>query len=882
MNSPISSPTKKKRRIQKKLSKPIPEVLSDERQEEYNQEEHNQEELFHSLEEGVHNEKPEDEKTDEQEPNIQLLLKQMKEIPNDSLSPSIEELSQLIISFKNNWIPLKASDISYQNTVLEAARRFGDTIVNTTDEGLEETLEDLVFTDRLETIHIQIAYNKELFAWSQLQYLFRINKLLDIGGLNDKPISLEEICDSGIDFALSFKQIATAMLSCKKLLEGHKAFLRAMNPIIDAAAPTNLDPFEYMPFDSTAKFTPQQELLIFMLNKLREHGYRKFRGNIWKPIMTEPLETGTFIKDKEGNDVALLQRVPTLAWEPVQDYDTGKSLDMENFIVNTIRKEDYFRQWQHMTNITNFRSVVDNLLKGNEIEFSTLKPNRDFISFKNGILDIRGIGKQGPKFYTFPLKETLRISHVVANNFIRGKFGADNNLTYCNGWPTVQDLYQKSDRTHPDYYQTKKEKDEAKDLIPWDQLYFMLNDVELYGENWKTETFNNIFHDQLKFAEKDAYGKITKEAGTLFWDQDFTNYLRLCSEKYASKYPLQYPHKDLNKWDKEFLQEQDMREYSHMFLWHYALIGRLLFRLGDKDKWQIIQMIKGVAGCGKSTILNLVGKFFRPEDVETLSNQTRGGGKAIGILETIYDKYLWRVYEVKENFGLDQSAFQSMVSGEIVPVDRLNKHTISVTWDVPGILAGNEFGGWRDNSGSILRRVVISNFSYIIDEAHKDPNMPQKLDAELPAIIHKCLLAYTFMTAMYDGCDIWQVLPQYFRWTRQKLSAASDPFAAFLNTCNKFVHNSNMALPLTVIYKEFQEYASTEGIPRHIVTKIGSLEEDKIKPSLTSVGLKYTRVTAANYGQIKEALKSYNIPKNYNQTPFIVVEGIGMEEQEKE
>jgi hypothetical protein len=495
-------------------------------------------------------------------------------------------------------------------------------------------------------------------------------------------------------------------------------------------------------------------------------------------------------------------------------------------------------------------------------------------------LDIRGVGKQGPKFYAFPLTETLRISHVVSNNYINGKFGNSNTNTLCGGWPCLQDLFAVSRFTNPDQYVTKKEKDDAKEFIDWDDLYFLLNDSTVYGESWKTKTFNDIFHAQLRYETKKD-NKVF-EGGTLFWKQDFANYLGKKAQRLSAKFPSVYPSANMKEWDAEVLEMHHTREYAHMFIWHYALIGRLLFRLGDKDKWQVIQMIKGVAGCGKSTILNLVGKFFRPEDVETLSNQTRGGGKAIGILETLYDKYLWRVYEVKENFGLDQSAFQSMVSGEIVPIDRLNKHTISVTWDVPGILAGNEFGGWRDNSGSILRRVIISNFTFIIDEAHKDPNMPQKLDAELPAIIHKCLLAYLYMVSMYESCDIWAVLPQYFKWTRQKLSAASDPFAAFLNTTKQFVRNEKLAVPLSIVYKAFQEYAATEGISRHVVSRIGSLEEDKIKPTLSTLGLTYTRVNDTNIEMVREALKSYVIPKDWNKTSFVVVIGIGPNEDQQE
>jgi phage/plasmid-associated DNA primase len=324
------------------------------------------------------------------------------------------------------------------------------------------------------------------------------------------------------------------------------------------------------------------------------------------------------------------------------------------------------------------------------------------------------------------------------------------------------------------------------------------------------------------------------------------------------------------------LTQLQAREFAHMVVWHYALLGRLLFRVNDKDSWQVIQMIKGVAGCGKSTILNLVGKFFRPEDVETLSNQTRGGGRAIGVLETVYDKFLWRVYEIKENFGLDQSAFQSMVSGEIVPIDRLNQKTLSVAWTVPGILAGNEFGGWRDNSGSILRRVLVSNFAHIIDEKTKDPLMPAKLDKEMPAVLHKCLLAYCFLTTIYKGSDVWQIVPEYFRWTRNKLSAASDPLASFLASSPLFVKDATSCVPLSALIAAFKEWATGEGISRHQMQTVTSMDEDKLKPSLATQGLQYVRVTAANRGEVESTLHPpFEVPSDWNKGKgFVVVRGI--------
>ena len=51
--------------------------------------------------------------------------------------------------------------------------------------------------------------------------------------------------------------------------------------------------------------------------------------------------------------------------------------------------------------------------------------------------------------------------------------------------------------------------------------------------------------------------------------------------------------------------------------------------------------------------------------------------------------------------------------GEDVSVAVKNKTAVSIEWKVPGVLGGNEVPRWKDNSGSVLRRILAWNFSSI-------------------------------------------------------------------------------------------------------------------------------------------------------------------------
>jgi hypothetical protein len=114
--------------------------------------------------------------------------------------------------------------------------------------------------------------------------------------------------------------------------------------------------------------------------------------------------------------------------------------------------------------------------------------------------------------------------------------------------------------------------------------------------------------------------------------------------------------------------------------------------------------------------------------------------------------------EVKGDLQLEQAEFQSLVSGEDVSVARKFDTALTIQWKTPGILGGNEVPNWKDNPGSILRRLVTINFGRQIADDQADPHLERKLEAEIPAILCKCLRAYLDYAHKYSDKDIWTQL----------------------------------------------------------------------------------------------------------------------------
>ena len=115
--------------------------------------------------------------------------------------------------------------------------------------------------------------------------------------------------------------------------------------------------------------------------------------------------------------------------------------------------------------------------------------------------------------------------------------------------------------------------------------------------------------------------------------------------------------------------------------WVYVLCGRMLYELRELDHWEILLFLKGLAGCGKSTMCSQAERFFEPCDVATMSTNIE---EQFG-LQDLYDKYLWVCYEMRKGFKLNQAEFQSMITGEPVAVARqiqsAHQSVLESTWN---------------------------------------------------------------------------------------------------------------------------------------------------------------------------------------------------------
>jgi hypothetical protein len=318
----------------------------------------------------------------------------------------------------------------------------------------------------------------------------------------------------------------------------------------------------------------------------------------------------------------------------------------------------------------------------------------------------------------------------------------------------------------------------------------------LFGKVWdtKNEQWTCAFYP-YDSAEYMYQHKIDCSASAKYFDKPFKTY-----DTISDWYDIPTPH---------FQSILDYQGFEpDVSKWMYVIGGRLCFNVGDLDGWQVIPFLKGIARSGKSTLITKVfKKFYESEDSRTLSNNIE---KKFG-LSSIFDGFLFIAPEVKGDLALEQAEFQSLVSGEDVSIARKYEKAVSVEWTTPGILGGNEIPNWKDNSGSVLRRLLAWNFGKQVMEA--DPHLDEKLDEELPAIMMKCLRAYHDYARKYSSQDIWNVVPKYFKNIQTQVAMVTNSLQNFLAS-EKVQYGKELYCPQKLFVQLFNQHCQENNLGR--------------------------------------------------------------------
>ena len=254
----------------------------------------------------------------------------------------------------------------------------------------------------------------------------------------------------------------------------------------------------------------------------------------------------------------------------------------------------------------------------------------------------------------------------------------------------------------------------------------------------------------------------------------------------------------------DIMTDQDLPDA--VMEWLYVFFGRMAYKVNEFDIWQCQLFLKGVAGTGKSSLLQQLIFLWDPTDVAILSNTT----EKMFPLEALLHVFAYFGLDISNSLQLDQTLWQSMVTGEGVAVNRKFKERISVEWEVGGMLAGNQTPPWKDNAGSVSRRLLIAAFLNTIDEAKVRGDLNKELRLKVGAFIKKISVAYRTVVSVAGMVGIWKMLPDYFRETRELLRQQTNILDAYLSS-PRIKKGQHLKCPESVFTRDFQQFVNGQG-----------------------------------------------------------------------
>lgn len=280
----------------------------------------------------------------------------------------------------------------------------------------------------------------------------------------------------------------------------------------------------------------------------------------------------------------------------------------------------------------------------------------------------------------------------------------------------------------------------------------------------------------------------------------------------------------------------------------YGMLGRMMYEVGEcdenenlvSDDFQVLLFLKGVAGCGKSTVIRVIMNLYERDQIGLISSniEVKFG------LSTVAKKLLFACPEVKSPFNLPQSDLQSVISGERVSLAVKNKEPFDGKWTSPGIFAGNEIADWIDASGSMRRRLLMVVMPKVVREM--DAHLYSDILKEYAALIYKMTHAYNELRTIAGSRSIWASIPKYFTEKQDELAESINPLIGFLKSENVvLVVNApqDSYVPYTDFWNRHNEYIKTH-LGRHAPT----INADYYRTTFDAYGISVIHKATKIYG----------------------------------
>ncbi|WP_042046159.1 primase-helicase zinc-binding domain-containing protein [Aeromonas simiae] len=161
----------------------------------------------------------------------------------------------------------------------------------------------------------------------------------------------------------------------------------------------------------------------------------------------------------------------------------------------------------------------------------------------------------------------------------------------------------------------------------------------------------------------------------------------------------------------------------------------LFMVLANRYDWQLFLEVTGEGGSGKSVMANLCELLVGSRNVGSSSMKRLESDFG---LESVWDKRLILLPDQPKYIG-DGATLKAITGGDEVSINQKGKPMFSAKVRAVVLATNNEPMVITERNGGMSRRRVIFTFNNVVAEADKDPQLGEKIAAELPVIIRHLL-----------------------------------------------------------------------------------------------------------------------------------------------
>lgn len=261
------------------------------------------------------------------------------------------------------------------------------------------------------------------------------------------------------------------------------------------------------------------------------------------------------------------------------------------------------------------------------------------------------------------------------------------------------------------------------------------------------------------------------------------------------------------------------------------------YSLTGETREQVLFLLYGTGKNGKSTFLNvlhgLAGEYAQHAEFSTFVE--RQNEVVRNDLARLHKARLVTAVEPKSTGYLDEAVIKQVTGQDVVTARFLFHEHFEYVPQFKIWLASNHKPMIRGNDEGIWRRILMLPFTVRIPEEEKDPDLPRKLAAELPAI-------FAWAT---DGAKIWYEqglnAPDAVRQATQDYRDEMDSIGLFL--AMRCVLMENVRAGATSLYRHYVKWSEAVGEHPLSQKKFGMrLEERGLHKHRTARGYEYDGV----------------------------------------